>query len=165
MSAPAIDAVERSQTLRAQFAKALKEVSEAEQQRAAAQDMLRKNVDEFMAFLQSLRKTLEAQLRVGGEKRAMIELIAQHTLWAEDVSAMLLKTRPHFQDSPTLQLMDSYVKEADAVVEWMQRMAQWASKSAPPLDESKLPPDPGCKPQGQAEGYVSIAEARRRLSR
>jgi hypothetical protein len=146
---------ERSAKLRAQLAAARTELE-------AVLEKQRKTMTDFMELLRSARAELTNVLNRGGEKRTIVETIEEHLSAAEIVLATLSEARSDFDDAHTLAMIDSYIREAGDIADWMRQLAQEASKPIPPFDESKLPSPPT---DLKAEGFVSIAEARKRLSR
>lgn len=149
--------------LNAEIAQLDQELARLKDKREEGDERLRELARSLYNMVESLRTDLTAALRQGFSKRDLIAALEGLFPIVEEISATISSIRSHLEDNSTLAPIDSYIRAATDLREWMKGLAKEASKKAP-LNESHLPPDPGAAAKGQAPGFVTIEEAIRKLS-
>jgi hypothetical protein len=134
---------------------------------AASQDRVSRLLDDcdlVAGHVSQLRAGLEKTLEKGSEVRAFAAALSQalHLLaGAQDLYNTNL--RLFAGDEIATARLQPQLQDAIDLAAWAQQLLARLDTPSSPSDESRMPPSPGVVGPGQAPGYVSIDEARRRL--
>jgi hypothetical protein len=116
-------------------------------------------------LVRQIRAELTKEIAKGGEKSEVIRVLGQFSSLATQMHDNLVRARSAFEDEPTLSLISGYIREAGYLVAYISDLSQRASKDGPALDLAKLSSNPDAVAKGESPGFISLSEARSRLSK